>query len=159
MRRSACLAGAFIAGAGLLAGGVPAFADSADNDGINVGDGNNVSLAPTQLCGNNVAVLGAVVSALSPQVNNCVNAPVVDHPKQEPPSEKPPSWGEIPPVEGELPPGDGAVPPRDPGDGAVPPGDPGDSAVPPVQGTTPSNSNLPTAPSPDPVAGHHPVTG
>ncbi|MER5394437.1 hypothetical protein [Saccharopolyspora sp. NPDC002686] len=168
MRRSACLAGAFIAGAGLLAGGLPAFADSADNDGINAGNDNNVSVAPIQLCGNNVAVLGAVVSALSPQANNCVNAPVVDHPQHDGSAEKPPSGDDdTPPSDGSTPPGDGSTPPGDgstpPGDGAMPPGGgaapPVQGATPPAQSTTPSNSNLPTAPSPAPVVGHHAVTG
>ncbi|MGP4019680.1 hypothetical protein [Saccharopolyspora sp. 5N708] len=58
-------------------------ADSADNDGINVLNDNNLSVLPIQACGNNVAVLGAVVPILSPQLNKCVNAPIVDHPKVE----------------------------------------------------------------------------
>ncbi|TDD41576.1 hypothetical protein E1288_32200 [Saccharopolyspora elongata] len=62
--------------------GTAAFADSADNDGINAVNDNNVSAVPVQACGNNVgAAIGVVVPILSPQANNCVNAPVVDHPK------------------------------------------------------------------------------
>ncbi|MER7010057.1 hypothetical protein ABT324_01320 [Saccharopolyspora sp. NPDC000359] len=62
--------------------GTAAFADSADNNGINAVDDNNISAVPVQLCGNNVgAAIGVVVPVLSPQANNCVNAPVVDHPK------------------------------------------------------------------------------
>ncbi|WP_190821704.1 hypothetical protein [Saccharopolyspora pogona] len=67
---------------GVLTLGSAAFADSADNDGVNAANDNNISAAPVQLCGNNVgALIGVVVPILSPQVNNCVNAPVVDHPK------------------------------------------------------------------------------
>ncbi|MER7011112.1 hypothetical protein ABT324_06770 [Saccharopolyspora sp. NPDC000359] len=143
MRRSACLAGAFVAGAGLLAGAAPAFADSADNDGINIGNDNNLSVLPVQLCGNNITVIGAVVSILSPQANECVNAPILDHPQDVPPKLDPP------PVESSTPPDDGVVPPpvvKDP---------------PPVQHTTPpaDPSELPTAPTPALVRGHHAVTG
>ncbi|MCI2421617.1 hypothetical protein MOQ72_29705 [Saccharopolyspora sp. K220] len=56
-------------------------ADSADNDGINILNDNNASILPIQACGNNVAVLGIVLPILSPQLNECVNAPIVDHPK------------------------------------------------------------------------------
>ncbi|KAA5832911.1 hypothetical protein F1721_17105 [Saccharopolyspora hirsuta] len=62
--------------------GTAAFADSADNNGINLLDDNNISAVPVQACGNNVgAAIGVVVPVLSPQANNCLNAPVVDHPK------------------------------------------------------------------------------
>jgi hypothetical protein len=80
MHKTPCLAGIFAVSAGLLAGGVPAFADSVDNDGINAGNDNNLSLLPIQLCGNNIAVIGGVVSVLSPQANGCNNAPIIDHP-------------------------------------------------------------------------------
>ncbi|MEV0049093.1 hypothetical protein AB0H34_01185 [Saccharopolyspora shandongensis] len=67
---------------GVLALGTAAFADSAENDGINAVDDNNISAVPVQACGNNVgAAIGVVVPVLSPQANNCVNAPIVDHPK------------------------------------------------------------------------------
>ncbi|MGI8307968.1 hypothetical protein [Saccharopolyspora hattusasensis] len=67
---------------GVLTLGSAAFADSADNDGVNAVNDNNISAAPVQLCGNNVgALIGVVVPSVSPQVNQCVNAPVVDHPK------------------------------------------------------------------------------
>ncbi|MBB5155358.1 hypothetical protein [Saccharopolyspora phatthalungensis] len=67
---------------GVITLGTAAFADSASNEGINLVDDNNASVAPVQLCGNNVgAAVGVVVPVLSPQANNCVNAPVVDHPK------------------------------------------------------------------------------
>lgn len=67
--------------AGLLATGVPAFAaDTANNNGVNIGNGNNVSVLPIQACGDNVAVLGAVVPVLSPTNTACDNASVADHP-------------------------------------------------------------------------------
>ncbi|KAA5837047.1 hypothetical protein ABT337_27460 [Saccharopolyspora hirsuta] len=78
LKKAAVVAGA---AAGLLALAPVANADSADNDGINILNDNNASVLPIQACGNNVAVLGAVVPILSPQLNHCVNAPVVDHPK------------------------------------------------------------------------------
>ncbi|MGW1676511.1 hypothetical protein [Saccharopolyspora sp. NPDC002376] len=78
LKKAAIVAGA---AAGLLALAPVANADSADNDGINILNDNNLSVLPIQACGNNVAVLGAVVPILSPQLNHCVNAPIVDHPK------------------------------------------------------------------------------
>ncbi|KAA5837048.1 hypothetical protein ABT337_27455 [Saccharopolyspora hirsuta] len=78
LKKAAIVAGA---AAGLLALAPVANADSADNDGINILNDNNLSVLPVQACGNNVAVLGAVVPILSPQLNGCVNAPIVDHPK------------------------------------------------------------------------------
>ncbi|MEU6268967.1 hypothetical protein [Saccharopolyspora shandongensis] len=78
LKKAAIIAGA---AAGLLALAPVANADSAENDGINVLNDNNVSALPIQACGNNVAVLGAVVPIVSPQINNCVNAPILDHPK------------------------------------------------------------------------------
>ncbi|GAB2659640.1 hypothetical protein GCM10027271_17920 [Saccharopolyspora gloriosae] len=77
MKKAVIVAGA---AAGLMALAPIANADSADNDGVNVLNDNNISAVPVQLCGNNVAVLGAVVPILSPQTSQCVNAPVVDHP-------------------------------------------------------------------------------
>ncbi|MFI0468587.1 hypothetical protein ACH347_31290 [Saccharopolyspora sp. 5N102] len=142
MRKTACLAGIFAAGTGLLAGAAPAFADSADNDGINVGNDNNLSVLPIQLCGNNIAVLGLVVPILSPQANDCVNAPIVDHPSvPEKPGTTPPGW--VNPPGREL--------PSDPQT--------------PVERETPSRQavsdpeSLPTAPTPVAVRGHHAVTG
>ncbi len=63
----------------MLAVGSPAFADSYGNDGINVLDDNNTSVLPIQLCGNNIGVLAYVAPFASPQINNCVNAPILDH--------------------------------------------------------------------------------
>ncbi|WP_395475093.1 hypothetical protein [Saccharopolyspora spinosa] len=77
-KKAAIVAGA---AAGLLALAPVANADSADNDGINIANDNNISVLPVQACGNNVAVVGAVVPIVSPQLNNCVNAPIVDHAK------------------------------------------------------------------------------
>lgn len=77
--RVAGVAGA--AALGVVTLGTAAFADSAENDGINVLDDNNISAVPVQACGNNVPVIGAAVPLLSPQASKCVNAPVVDHPK------------------------------------------------------------------------------
>ncbi|MGJ7906136.1 hypothetical protein ACOQFL_06610 [Actinopolyspora sp. H202] len=68
------------AAAGLMAVGSPAMADSKDNDGINILNDNNVSVLPIQLCGNDVAVLGANLNIASPETTKCVNAPIVDHP-------------------------------------------------------------------------------
>lgn len=76
VRTSTRLLGAAAATAALLAIGSPAFADSYDNDGINVLNDNNVSLVPIQLCGNNVGVLALVAPIGSPQANFCVNAPI-----------------------------------------------------------------------------------
>ncbi|WP_190818603.1 hypothetical protein [Saccharopolyspora pogona] len=78
LKKAAIVAGA---AAGLLALAPVANADSADNDGINIANDNNISVLPVQACGNNVAVAGAVVPIVSPQLNNCINAPIVDHPK------------------------------------------------------------------------------
>ena len=77
LKKAVIVAGAV---AGLLALAPVANADSEDNDGINVLNDNNVSVLPVQACGNNVAVLGAVVPIGSPQTVECVNAPILDHP-------------------------------------------------------------------------------
>ncbi|MGW5642306.1 hypothetical protein ACWEV3_27395 [Saccharopolyspora sp. NPDC003752] len=82
MRTGARIAGVAAAAAAMMAIASPAFADSANNNGINLLDDNNVSAVPVQLCGNNVAVAAIVVPILSPQINNCVNAPIIDHPKR-----------------------------------------------------------------------------
>lgn len=66
----------------------PAFADSAANNGVNLLDDDNVSVLPVQVCntGEVVPVLSHVVDLLghsqsqSPNTNDCVNAPIVDHP-------------------------------------------------------------------------------
>ncbi|NHD18779.1 hypothetical protein G9447_17045 [Actinopolyspora sp. BKK1] len=61
--------------------GTAAFADTADNDGINAVDDNNISAVPVQACGNDIgAVVGVIAEVLSPESSQCVNAPVVDHP-------------------------------------------------------------------------------
>jgi hypothetical protein len=79
LKKAAIVAGA---AAGLLALAPVANADSANNDGINVLNDNNVSVLPIQACGNNIAVVGVIVPIASPQINHCVNAPIVDHPKK-----------------------------------------------------------------------------
>ncbi|NYH80197.1 hypothetical protein FHR84_003546 [Actinopolyspora biskrensis] len=76
-------AAAGIAAAGMMAMAPMASADTKDNDGINILNDNNISAVPIQLCGNDIAVLGAVVPILSPEKSECVNAPVVDHPKAD----------------------------------------------------------------------------
>ena len=69
---------------GVMALGSTAFADSADNDGVNVLNDNNIRAVPIQACGNDIgAVLGFVIKAASASSTNCVNAPVVEHPHQE----------------------------------------------------------------------------
>ncbi|APU17243.1 MULTISPECIES: hypothetical protein [Actinoalloteichus] len=80
VRTSTRLAGATAAAAlGALAFGGPAFADSIDNDGVNAINDNQISAVPVQLCGNNVAaVIGVIIPVLSPQINDCTNAPQID---------------------------------------------------------------------------------
>ncbi|AOS65369.1 hypothetical protein [Actinoalloteichus hymeniacidonis] len=80
MRTSARIAGAAAGAAlGVLTLGGPAFADSIDNDGVNAVNDNNISAVPVQLCGNNVAaVIGVIIPVLSPQINDCTNAPITD---------------------------------------------------------------------------------
>ncbi|MEV0082308.1 hypothetical protein [Saccharopolyspora sp. NPDC050642] len=157
MRKTACLAGIFAAGTGILAGTAPAFADSADNDGINIGNDNNLSALPIQLCGNNIAVLGAVVPILSPQANDCVNAPIVDHPTvPEKPKPHTPTPEPCPPG---VPGGQGSPGVRNPGGPGGGLGcDPGGSTPRPIE-RVPTAKPLPTAPTPVAVRGHHAVTG
>lgn len=81
--RVAGVAGATAIGVMTL-GSAAAFADSADNDGVNLLDGNNISAVPVQACGNDIgAVVGLVVPVLSPESSDCVNAPIADHPSQD----------------------------------------------------------------------------
>jgi hypothetical protein len=61
-----------------MAIGGPAFADSSDNDGVNLLNDNNVSVLPIQACGNNAAVLGLTAPIASPQNSHCVNAPIAE---------------------------------------------------------------------------------
>ncbi|SFS38066.1 hypothetical protein [Saccharopolyspora flava] len=83
MRIATRVAGAAgVAALSIVTLGSAAFADTADNDGVNLLDDNNISAVPVQACGNNVgAAIGVVVPVLSPQSSDCVNAPVVDHPQ------------------------------------------------------------------------------
>ncbi|EQD84956.1 hypothetical protein ACFQ0O_02690 [Saccharopolyspora spinosporotrichia] len=80
LKKAAILAGA---AAGLLALAPVANADSADNDGVNVLNDNNISALPIQLCGNDIAVVGVIAKVDSTQTTQCVNAPIVDHPSQK----------------------------------------------------------------------------
>ncbi|MEB3369526.1 hypothetical protein [Saccharopolyspora mangrovi] len=93
MRKSAYMAGALAVGtASMVLGGSQAFADSTDNDGINIGNDNNASVLPIQLCGNNIAILGAVVPVASPQNVVCsANAPIQEGPGEEPPTDESPA--------------------------------------------------------------------
>ncbi|RRO15129.1 hypothetical protein EIL87_17840 [Saccharopolyspora rhizosphaerae] len=134
MRKTAYMAGALAVGtASMVIGGTQAFADSSDNDGINIGNDNNASVLPIQLCGNNIAILGAVVPVASPQNVVCAaNAPIVEGPGEEPPaSEEEPPAEEQPPTE-EKP-----------------------AEEPPAS----QEEKLPEAPTPVAVQGHHAVTG
>ncbi|MBA8827459.1 hypothetical protein FHX42_004855 [Saccharopolyspora lacisalsi] len=165
MRKKTYLAGTVAATAGLLATATPAFADSADNEGVNVLSGNDISLAPVQLCGNNVAVIGAVVSLASPQANDCTNAPIVDHPEHDG-GGKTPEDPRSPGDDSEDPGDDGSEDPKDPGGGSEDPGDPkdpGETDGKAGSGDWPSRSGqleqVPTAPAPTTVTGHAAVTG
>ncbi|WP_245560175.1 hypothetical protein [Actinopolyspora halophila] len=82
MRIATRVAGAAgVAAMGMMTLGTAAFADTADNDGINAVDDNNISAVPIQACGNDIgAVVGVIAEVLSPESSQCVNAPVVDHP-------------------------------------------------------------------------------
>ncbi|GAA2812238.1 hypothetical protein [Saccharopolyspora taberi] len=80
LKKAAIVAGA---AASLMALAPVANADSADNDGVNLLNDNNVSVLPIQACGNDVAVLGIIVEALNVENTQCVNAPLVDHPHQK----------------------------------------------------------------------------
>nr|WP_039789850.1 hypothetical protein [Actinoalloteichus spitiensis] len=80
MKKAGAVAGA---AAGLMMLAPVASADSYDNDGINILNDNNLSVLPIQLCGNNVAVLGVIIPIASPQINDCTNAPILDHNKVE----------------------------------------------------------------------------
>lgn len=174
VRKTAFRAVVLAASAGMLVGGTPALADSAGNDGINIGNDNNLSVLPVQLCGNNVGVLGAVVPIGSPQNSECTNAPIVDHPgADEPPADEPPAAGppaDEPPVAG--PPADeppaGQPPAEQPPVGQPPASGPPAGKPPvvkPPSGMTPSTGSqggaedLPVAPTPVAVEGHHAVTG
>ncbi|TDD55118.1 hypothetical protein [Saccharopolyspora elongata] len=160
VRKTACRAVVLAASAGLLVGGTPASADSADNDGINIGNDNNLSVLPVQLCGNNVGVLGAVAPIGSPQNSDCTNAPIVDHPgADEPPAAGPPA--DEPPA-GQPPVGQppvGQPPASGPPAGKPPVVKPPSSGPSPSAGSQGGAEDLPVAPIPVAVEGHHAVTG
>lgn len=132
--------GAVAAGAGLLASGIPAMAGTVDNDGVNIGDDNNISLLPVQLC--QTQVIAALVPVGSPHNGECVNAPVVDHPSTSDDS-APGRSGE-----GSDKPGKHRAEPKAPEN-------PRDGMARAGSGRT----GLPTAPTPTSISGHHAVTG
>ncbi|GAB3695827.1 hypothetical protein [Saccharopolyspora tripterygii] len=126
----------------MLVGATPASADSSDNDGLNIGNDNNLSVLPVQLCGNNVGVLGLVAPIGSPQESECVNAPIVDHP-EKPEKPNPPTEHPQPPTEHPKPPTHHPKPPTH-------------HPKPPVEHVS---EELPTAPAPEVTEGHVAVTG
>lgn len=67
-----------LAAASMLVMAPAAFADSHDNDGINILNDNNISVLPIQLCGNEIAVIAIPIDLLSPNSSNCVNAPITE---------------------------------------------------------------------------------
>lgn len=68
-----------MAATGLVMAAPLAMADSHDDDGINAVNGNNISAVPVQLCGNDVAaVIGVIANIASPDITNCVNAPITE---------------------------------------------------------------------------------
>lgn len=87
MRTSVRVSTAAAIAAGLMSLGAPAFADSHGDNGLNLLDDNNLSVLPIQVCntGEIVPVLSDVVDLLghpqsqSPDTNNCANAPIQDH--------------------------------------------------------------------------------
>ena len=163
MRKTACTIGAVVVGAGLLTGGT-AFADSADNDGVNIGNDNNASVLPIQLCGNNIAVLGAVVPTASPQNAACINAPIVDHPQQPPNEEKPPAEEKPPNMEEPCMEEPCMEEPcmEEPCMEEPPCVEEPCVEEPPTHGKPPADTSpeeLPEAPTPVAVQGHHAVTG
>jgi len=146
VRKTTCLAGVVTATSGLLLSGVPALADTSDNDGLNIGNDNNASVAPVQACGNNVAVVGAVVPLLSPNTSQCTNAPIADHPSHQHQGPSKPGKDEPAPRP--------AAPQQPSGRAPQPaPAAEAPSAV------APAASELPAAPSPVAVDGHAAVTG
>ncbi|APU17245.1 hypothetical protein [Actinoalloteichus sp. GBA129-24] len=81
MRTSARIVSAAAGAAlGVLSlGSGAAFADTVDSDGVNAINDNQISAVPVSLCGNNVAaVIGVIIPVLSPQINDCTNAPQTD---------------------------------------------------------------------------------
>jgi hypothetical protein len=136
VRKTTGLMGAVAIGSGLIATGAPAYADSTNNNGVNLLDGNNVSVLPIQLCPGSSGILSDIVkvgsgSALSPQTTNCVNAPIIDHPRAAPAPQRsaPASLGSAPATTRSMP---------------VP---------------TERAAQLPLAPEPVAVLEHHAVTG
>lgn len=153
MRKSMTYAGILAATAGMLATASPAMAaeqdGSQDNDGINVLDNSNIHLGPLQLCGNNVAVLGAVLPIGSPLSAECQQAAqakgnglIETGPQTNVPQR--------PQVQMPAPQG----PSNSGGSQQMAPAPTAPSAV---GGAAPAE--MPLAPSPSLIKGHHAVTG
>jgi hypothetical protein len=154
VRKTMCLLGSVLAGSGLTCIGMPAYADSTgNNDGIGLLNGDNISIAPIQVCGESSSLVGAgAISDLISGRNesssnaNCANAPVVDHSRATQPVVPFRSQSPFTPVTSLQP------------VGAVVPSAPTASSVLSRQphGQAPS---LPSAPAPVAVSGHSAVTG
>ncbi|PRW62117.1 hypothetical protein [Actinopolyspora mortivallis] len=158
MGKKKYLAGSVAATAGLLLAGSPAVADSVDNDGINLGNDNNASLVPIQLCGNDVAVLGAVVPLLSPEASKCVNAPVVDHPSSGGGEDKPEKPEKPEPEKPEKPEPEKPEEPEKPDDNGPDEPEP-EKPKEPEQPDEEGEEDIPVAPTPESPEGHAAVTG
>lgn len=85
MRTSVRLCGAaVISAASLTMVAAPAFADSAGNNGVNLLNDNNISVAPIQACPGKLTVVGDLVTVLNSRTNSpnsvtCAQAPISDH--------------------------------------------------------------------------------
>jgi hypothetical protein len=131
VRKTTCLVGAVAVGSGLVATGIPAFAD---NSGIDAANGNQIELGAVQVCGNALTVVGQVASALSPQATACRNGASAGSPQ-----------------------GSSSDSPQGPSSGNP---HAANSSTPSGGSGSPSaGSKLPTAPKPVSVVGHHAVTG
>jgi hypothetical protein len=139
VRKTTYLVGAVAVSSGLVATGVPAFAD---NIGIDAGNGNQIGLGAVQVCGNAVTVVGQVASALSPQATACSNRASGGSPQGSSPGSP----------QGSSPGSPQTSSPNSPQAG-------NSSNQPAGSGSSSTGSPLPTAPRPVSVVGHHAVTG
>lgn len=78
MRTTTRLAGVAAASAAMMAIASPAFADSAENDGINAANDNNIQ-ANVPVCGNDISAVAVPLSLLSPEMASCTTGDVNDH--------------------------------------------------------------------------------
>lgn len=62
MRKVTSFVGAAAVGSGLLVVGAPAYADSTGNNGINALDDNNVSAVPVQVCNTGAINVGSILA-------------------------------------------------------------------------------------------------